>query len=130
MITPTCFRAWVHIPSFQRSNSFRCKFLRTYSTLANKILRGCEYWLANGRIIEPPYEIRVFLPKEMPQDVLRSLLSDYLGPGCRIRRAGAVDDPCVAMYEIVIWDSWTICDSTFASEVCLSVTELVLPSRK
>ena len=27
-----------------------------------KIIRGCEYWLAGGRIIEPPYEITVIFP--------------------------------------------------------------------
>jgi hypothetical protein len=79
--------------------------------VAKKIVRGCEYWLANGRIIEPPYEIEVFFPREMPQDVHRALGApgtDYLGPGCRIRRAGAVDDPGVAMYEILIWESLSI----------------------
>lgn len=29
----------------------------------------------------------------------------YLGPGFRVRRAGAYDEPIAALYEIVIWDS-------------------------
>jgi hypothetical protein len=28
--------------------------------VVKKIVRGCEYWLAGGRIVEPPYEIEVF----------------------------------------------------------------------
>jgi|HubBroStandDraft_4_1064222.scaffolds.fasta_scaffold02650_4 hypothetical protein len=80
--------------------------------VSKKVVRGCEYWLANGRIIEPPYEIDVAFARELPQDVLQSFAPFgpvYLGPGFRIRRAGAIDDPGVAMYEIVVWASWTIC---------------------
>jgi len=78
--------------------------------VAKKILRGCEYWLANGRIIEPPYEIEVFLPSETPEEVSRHLPfgPEYLGPGCRIRRAVPRDEPNSAIYEIVIWDSWRL----------------------
>ena len=32
----------------------------------------------------------------------------YVGPGFRVRRAGAVDDDRAAIYEVVIWDNWTI----------------------
>lgn len=79
--------------------------------VAKKILRGCEYWLGSGRIIEPPYDIEVFFPRETPQDVLQVFAPFgpvYLGPGCRIRRAEAKEDSGVAMYEIVIWGSLTI----------------------
>jgi hypothetical protein len=42
--------------------------------VAKKILRGCEFWLANGRIIAPPYELSVYLvPREEITDVLRML---------------------------------------------------------
>jgi hypothetical protein len=30
------------------------------NAVVKKIVRGCEYWLAAGRIVEPPYEIEVF----------------------------------------------------------------------
>jgi hypothetical protein len=74
-------------------------------SVSMKILRGCEYWLANGRIVEPPYELEVFIPSETPEELIRHLAfgPDYLGPGCRIRRAVAVDDPNTAIYEILIW---------------------------
>ena len=29
--------------------------------VVKNIVRGCEYWLAGGRIVESPYEIEVFL---------------------------------------------------------------------
>jgi hypothetical protein len=77
--------------------------------VARKIVRGCEYWLANGRIIDPPYQVEIFFVNETPNDVLRVLASsgvNYLGPGCRIRRAGAVDGSGVAMYEIMVWTAW------------------------
>jgi hypothetical protein len=80
--------------------------------VARKIVRGCEFWLANGRIIEPPYELSVYLvPREEISDLLRMFDQvgvTQLGPGFRVRRAGAIDDPLSAIYEITIWDSWTI----------------------
>jgi len=76
-------------------------------SVAKKILRGCEYWLANGRIIEPPYELEVFMPRDTSEELSGHLLHgpDYLGPGCRIRRGVPVDDPNAAIYEILIWDA-------------------------
>ena len=79
----------------------------TVHAIAKKILRGCEYWLAKGRIVEPPYELEVFLPSETPAVLSQHLKvgPDYLGPGCRVRRAVPVDEPHSAIYEIVIWDT-------------------------
>jgi hypothetical protein len=76
-------------------------------SVAKKILRGCEYWLAEGRIVEPPYELEVYLPSETPEEVSRHLPFglDYFGPGCRIRRAVPIDEPNVAIYEILIWET-------------------------
>jgi hypothetical protein len=78
--------------------------------VAEKILRGCEYWLGIGRIVEAPYELEVFLPGETPEELSRHLPfgPEYLGPGCRIRRAVVVDDPQAAIYEILIWDTWKL----------------------
>ena len=80
--------------------------VKAVHSVAKKILRGCEYWLADGRIIEPPCELEVFTPREAPEELLRHMPSgpDYLGPGCRIRRAVPVDEPKVAIYEIMIWE--------------------------
>jgi hypothetical protein len=81
---------------------------KAVQAVAEKILRGCEYWLADGRMIEPPYELEAFMPRETPEELLRHMPfgPDYLGPGCRIRRAVPVDEPNWAIYEIVIWDTW------------------------
>lgn len=78
--------------------------------VAKKILRGCEYWLADGRIIDPPYELEVYVPREIPEVLMRLLQAgpDHLGPGCRIRRAVPVDEPMSPIYEILIWDTWKL----------------------
>lgn len=79
--------------------------------VAKKIVRGCEYWFADGRIVEPPYEIEVFFPhqRDVP-DVVRTFSafsSFHLGPGFCVRRGSAREDPWSAIYEVVIWDSLT-----------------------
>jgi hypothetical protein len=76
-------------------------------SVSKKILRGCEYWLADGRIIEPPYDLQVYAPLETPEELRPHLKfgPDYLGPGCRIRRAIAGDDPNAAVYEIEFWET-------------------------
>jgi hypothetical protein len=81
--------------------------------VVKKIVRGCEYWLAGGRIIEPPYEINVFYPTSTPADV-NNLMAAFafgpvhLGPGLKIRRGAAHDDPLSVIYELVIWDTLTV----------------------
>jgi hypothetical protein len=81
--------------------------------VAKKIVRGCEYWLANGRIIEPPCEIEVLVVhQEDVPDILAQALAESgsvpLGPGLRIQRFVPQDDPSVAVYKLVIWDSLTL----------------------
>jgi len=78
--------------------------------VAKKILRGCEFWLSDGRIVEPPYELEVFMPSEIPKELESHLKfgEDYLGPGCRIRRAVPAGESGTAIYEIVVWDTWKL----------------------
>lgn len=81
--------------------------------VVKKIVRGCEYWLAGGRIVEPPYDIEIFFPTETPELVGQlldafALGPVYLGPGLRIRRGGAHDDSLSALYELVMWDTLTV----------------------
>lgn len=80
--------------------------------VVKKIVRGCEYWLSGGRIVEPPYDIEVFFPIETPEDVSKLMAAFalgpvFLGPGLRIRRGAAQDDPLSVLYELVIWDTLT-----------------------
>jgi len=80
--------------------------------VAKKIIRGCEFWLASGRIIEPPLEIEVFFVRDadLPDSVRQlcgSLGSVHLGPGIRIRRAAAQDGSGAVIYEVVIWGTLT-----------------------
>jgi hypothetical protein len=79
--------------------------------VARKIIRGCEYWFSNGRIVEPPYKIDVFFAHQADvPDVIRifsAFDSFHFGPGFRVRRGVAHDEPPSAIYEVVIWDSIT-----------------------
>lgn len=72
-----------------------------------KIVRGCEYWLADRRIVEPPYEVAIHFVHDCDvPDVIRAFGPFgpvYLGPGFRVRRAGAHDEPLAVLYEIVLW---------------------------
>jgi hypothetical protein len=74
-----------------------------------KIVRGCEYWFADGRIVEPPYEVNIYVTYDADvPDVVRTFArfgSVYLGPGFRVRRAAAHDEPPTVLYEIVLWDT-------------------------
>jgi hypothetical protein len=85
------------------------KLLREVS---GKIVRGCEYVLGKGRIIENPYAIGVhFAGEEKIGDVIRlfdRLGAVHLGPGFRVKRAIAHDDPNAVLYKIDIWGTWTI----------------------
>jgi hypothetical protein len=78
--------------------------------VVKKIVRGFEYWLGNGRIIEPPLEIEVFtLHEEDIPPAFTALLGSTekaeLGPGVRVRRGAAGDGSGAVLYEIVIWDT-------------------------
>jgi hypothetical protein len=48
--------------------------------VVKKIVRGCEYWLAGGRIVESPYEIEAFFPTETPDEVRKLMAAFALGP--------------------------------------------------
>jgi hypothetical protein len=76
-----------------------------------KIVRGCEYVLA-GRIIEEPYGIQIYFVHEhnVPEDLVRGLESPaaedvHVGPGFRVVRVAAHDEPYTVAYEITLWGS-------------------------
>jgi hypothetical protein len=77
--------------------------------VARKIIRGCEYWFSNGRIVELPYQIEIFFAHQAHvPDVVRMFSqfdSFHFGPGFRVRRGAAQDEPLSAIYEVVIWDT-------------------------
>ena len=94
----------------------------TVHAVIRKIVRGCEYWLASGRIVEPPYEITILFPTDTPEFVNRVMAAFamgpvHLGPGLRIRRGGAHDDPLCALYELKIWETMTVYASILPSEM-------------
>lgn len=76
------------------------------SMIAEKIARGCEHRL-RGRYVAPPYGVRTFISvsdfvAEPCSSVARSF--DF-GPGCRVRRVFATEDPNVVRYWITIWNT-------------------------
>jgi hypothetical protein len=78
--------------------------------VARKIVRGCEYWFGNGRIVDPPYEIDIYFAHQADiPDVVR-VFSGFgpfqFGPGFRVRGA-TQEDPLSVIYEVIIWDSLT-----------------------
>jgi hypothetical protein len=79
--------------------------------VSRKIVRGCEYWFSNGRIVDPPYEIDIFFAHEADvPDVVRMFCAFgpfQFGPGFRVRRGAVREDPLSSIYEVVIWDSLT-----------------------
>jgi Protein of unknown function (DUF2934) len=98
--------------------------------VVKKIVRGCEYWLAGGRIVESPYEIEAFFPTETPDEVRKLMAAFalgpvYLGPGLRIRRGGPQDDRLSALYQLVMWDTLTAYASILTPPTVHS-TELVI----
>jgi hypothetical protein len=95
--------------------------VETVHAVIQKIVRGCEYWFAGGRIVEPPYEITIMFPSETPELVNRVMAAFafgpvHLGPGLRIRRGSAHDEPLSALYELVIWETMTVYASILPPE--------------
>lgn len=77
--------------------------------VAKKMVRGCEYALAN-RIIEKPYDVEVYFVHEhnVPNVVARALEGPSankacMGPGFSVTRAAAHDEPNSVMYKIIVW---------------------------
>jgi hypothetical protein len=78
-------------------------------SVALKIVRGCEFILG-GKVVEEPYEVRIFFvhPDDLSDATARmfkvpTASITHLGPGFKVTRSAAHDDPNVVMYEIVIW---------------------------
>jgi hypothetical protein len=92
----------------------RKQFALTFSAdqiveVARKIVRGCEYMLAN-RIVEEPYVLETYFVEESDiaertARVFESLSAKttHLGPGFIVTRSEAHNQPGMAMYKIVVW---------------------------
>jgi hypothetical protein len=88
--------------------------------VARKIVRGCEFWFSNGRIVELPYELDIFFAHQADvPDVIRVFSgfdSIHFGPGFRVRKGTTNEDPLSAIYEVVIWDSLVFYATILAPE--------------
>lgn len=76
--------------------------------VARKIVRGCEYVMGEKRIVEPPYEISLFAIEaaNRPEE-FAGFKTNQIGPGFRVARVAAREDPKSTIYEIVVWETWT-----------------------
>src|SRR6516162_8742284 len=56
-----------------------------------------------------PFELEVYLVRPEAIPAILQLFDhfglEFLGPGCRMRRAGPKDEPGTALYEFAIWDT-------------------------
>jgi hypothetical protein len=82
--------------------------------VAKKIVRGCEYVLAK-RVTDKPYGINVYFvhKQDVPARVVQafeglSAQTTHLGPGFKVTRVTAHDEPRTVMYKIVVWDKLII----------------------
>jgi hypothetical protein len=82
--------------------------------VAKKMVRGCEFVLAN-RIIEKPYDVGIYFVHEhnVPDILVRafegpSANTTHLGPGFSVTRAAAHDEPDAVMYKIIVWGTLVI----------------------
>lgn len=88
--------------------------------VSKKILRGCEYILGNGRVIEEPYVLEVYFVHDKDVGELRKLYDNLgsasLGPGFEVRRGAARDDPNTVLYKAVIWGTINVYGSIMPPE--------------
>lgn len=76
-----------------------------------KIIRGCEYVLNNGRYIEAPYLLEVWDDKVSGTfDGIFNAAKPVatLGPGFVVRRGFAAEDLLSVMYKINFWGKYDI----------------------
>jgi len=83
--------------------------------VAKKMVRGCEYFLKKGRIVEKPYEIEIYFVHEqnVPDQLLRALegssaSTNNIGPGFSVTRVAAQDEPNDVAYKIIVWGTLAI----------------------
>jgi hypothetical protein len=88
--------------------------------VAKKIVRGSEYWFSKGRIIEHPYEIQIFFAHDPDVPDVVTMFSAFsafhFGPGFRVRRGVANEDPLSAIYEVLVWDTLKFYASVLAPD--------------
>lgn len=86
--------------------------------VSKKIVRGCEYILGDGRIVDPPYEVTTHMAEDSEIPDVVGMFAKFaalipkgpgdLGPGFQVQRAAAHDDPKASMFRITIWNTWRI----------------------
>jgi len=75
--------------------------------LGQKLIRGITY-VVDQKFIEPSHKIEIFFLRDQAAQPIIDMINLYgaqyhRGPGIRIGRAVAGDDPSSALFEIEIW---------------------------
>ena len=86
--------------------------------VSRKIVRGLEHHVSD-RYVEPPYVLDVFFIDDEAAQKLATGFGPptlYLGPGFRVQRAIARDDPGHTLYRIRIWDTLLVHGSVIIPE--------------
>ena len=84
--------------------------------VCEKVIRGLEYYIAK-RYVEGPFELKVFFVQETSASNLGVAFGEsplYLGPGFRVQRLPAHDDPKQVLYQIKVWDTLLVHGSIVA----------------
>ena len=93
-------------PEMQRAIKIPVDLL---TPVLEKIYKGVEYKLANGRYITNPDKLKVYHVDEEPEEV-SALINKFakdasLGPGFKIFRV-ASDQTTIVLYKAIIWGKW------------------------
>jgi hypothetical protein len=97
------------IPSSDSGYSIETVPWSDIERLVSKFIRGISY-LATQQVLPPGYVIRVVRPdvySRMPEDLLNTPATIFeRGPGFRVERHAANDDPFAALFRIFLWGKY------------------------
>ena len=81
------------------------------TALSEKIARGLEFKIA-GKYVEPPYAARTYFTENDASEQLANLFAKasetHLGPGFKVFRIAATDNPNIVIYRMIVWGTLII----------------------
>lgn len=80
-------------------------------TVVEKIARGLEFKIA-GKYVEPPYVVRTYFIEHQANEQLADLFAKAsearIGPGFKVFRIAATDNPHIVIYRMIVWGTLII----------------------
>jgi hypothetical protein len=97
-------------PGFPESELFQIDIpAELLHEVAKKMVRGCEYVLAD-RIVDKPYNVQIYFVRkhDIPDNLVwafqsPSAITTHLGPGFSVTRVAAHDEPKTVVYKMSVW---------------------------